>query len=536
MLAELELLHTFSFNTPIYTNVAVYIKHITFTLIDISSILLLSSIFAKYSNKALAIIHLFFSLFVLSNIWYVRFFDTYIPFDMYYDGASNMTEFLDSILPVLRFSDIVFVLSNYLVFYLLWKKQSNAFKFAVFCFAISFSLVSMFVIQRYISTKKNVFRQIIAETNISFSGGVYNYGFIVSYIGDLYFSNSGFKVNYSAKEINYLSKFINTNNYIIKNDIKKNLILIIVESLSSYPLNKSFAGNEITPNINGLIKEASFFSNRMIDQTKYGISSDGQLIYMTGLIPFPNDATIFKCKNNTFKTLANLPVGYNTKATIPTREDCWCQKDANKSYGINNMTSIENSKLLKEHCDDKAVFEETINSDKKITKPFISMVLTISTHLPYNNTMTNKDFKFPKYFSKELRNYLTNVNYLDTQLGEYIENLKKNKLYDNSIIIILGDHLPPSSSLKMPNNNPCTHLPFIVLNAGVQLPTIKEDIYQDCVFPSLLDLMGINSTYRGVGHSILMPDSVKHSVYELKRAELKQDISSMILSTDYFNK
>ena len=97
MLAELELLHSFSFSTPLYSNVLVYIKHIAFSLLDISSILLLSSLFLRYSNRALVVIHILFSILVLSNIWYVRFFDTYIPFDMYYGGASNMTEFLDSI-------------------------------------------------------------------------------------------------------------------------------------------------------------------------------------------------------------------------------------------------------------------------------------------------------------------------------------------------------------------------------------------------------------------------------------------------------
>ena len=305
MLAELELLHSFSFSTPLYSNVLVYIKHIAFSLLDISSILLLSSLFLRYSNRALVVIHILFSILVLSNIWYVRFFDTYIPFDMYYGGASNMTEFLDSILPVLHFSDIFFIFSNVVVIYILWNKKSNISRFSTCCFSLSLILASIFAIQRYLSTKKNVFRQIIAETNISFSGGLYNYGFIVSYIGDLYFSNSGFNVIYSTKEIQYLSKYINTDNFIVNKETPQNLILIIVESLSSYPLNKSFAEMEITPNINRLIKNASFFSDKMIDQTKYGISSDGQLIYMTGLIPFPNDATIFKCKNNTFKTFCD---------------------------------------------------------------------------------------------------------------------------------------------------------------------------------------------------------------------------------------
>lgn len=61
----------------------------------------------------------------------------------------------------------------------------------------------------------------------------------------------------------------------------KNLVLIIVESLCSYLINKTYGGVELTPNINKLIKKA-YYNPNMLSQTMYGESSDGQFIYLTG--------------------------------------------------------------------------------------------------------------------------------------------------------------------------------------------------------------------------------------------------------------
>ena len=283
-----------------------------------------------------------------------------------------------------------------------------------------------------------------------------------------------------------------------------------------------------------MIKYATFYSGKMKDQTKYGISSDGQLIYLTGLIPLTSDATIFKCKRNTFKAIPNLLLGYTTKTIIPTHDDCWSQKDINVKYGIHKMISLDNSAIIQSNCCDESIFKEALNSDINCQQPFFSMILTISTHLPYKTPYLNEKINFPKNFSNELKNYLLNVKYMDKYIGLYINNLKSKGLFDNSVIVIVGDHLPPRSSLDMSNYNLCNMLPFIIINGGVNI--INDDLLsQDCVFPTILDLMGINSNYRGVGQSLLMPNIQRDNKFEQTRMKLKHDISSMILRTNFFN-
>ena len=72
----------------------------------------------------------------------------------------------------------------------------------------------------------------------------------------------------------------------------RNLILIVVESMNSWLLNRTVNGVEIMPRLNRLLSEEGTFSAlHLIPQVKDGRSSDGHLIFNTGLLPAKVGAT-----------------------------------------------------------------------------------------------------------------------------------------------------------------------------------------------------------------------------------------------------
>lgn len=73
-----------------------------------------------------------------------------------------------------------------------------------------------------------------------------------------------------------------------------NIIIIIVESFLSYANDLYFNGKAITPNLNQLKKENTYYFPHILPQTKSGESSDRQIIYLTGLLPQPNKITAQK--------------------------------------------------------------------------------------------------------------------------------------------------------------------------------------------------------------------------------------------------
>ena len=60
------------------------------------------------------------------------------------------------------------------------------------------------------------------------------------------------------------------------------------------------------------------------------------------------------------------------------------------------------------------------------------------------------------------------------------------------------------------------------------------EICQSDLYPTLCDILGIHSVWRGVGQSLLMPDSIKNSSYEMQRHCCKDSISLFLLQNDYF--
>jgi len=73
------------------------------------------------------------------------------------------------------------------------------------------------------------------------------------------------------------------------------------------------------------------------------------------------------------------------------------------------------------------------------TKPFYSFYITLSSHHPFTY-FEDYDFDVGEFEGTYIGNYLKAANYLDKCIGEFIAELKKRGLYDNSLLVFYGDH------------------------------------------------------------------------------------------------
>ena len=122
------------------------------------------------------------------------------------------------------------------------------------------------------------------------------------------------------------------------------------------------------------------------------------------------------------------------------------------------------------------------------------------------------------------------LRYFDSELKLFLDELKRLKIYDNSIIVIASDH---DMDFK---NHIRGSLPicFIALNTGIT-KHITARTWQADVFPTILDIMGVDSTagYRGLGHSLLS-DSIPERDDDYWATV--RGISDRIIRSDYFNR
>ena len=320
----------------------------------------------------------------------------------------------------------------------------------------------------------------------------------------------------------------------------KNVIFIIVESYLASSSDLVIGGKEITPNLNRLKRDSNvYYNGHMHPNVATGESSDGQFIYMTGLLPLRSEITLSKVKHNTLlglpKLLKKKYPNMNCQMIIPTNPTLWEQQAMSESYGFDVLYSKQDYKreMNEEKSDDlsdEKIFAYASKKDQDITSPFFLMILSMSMHHPYNSHVEHGFQISGNTIPEKYKNYLTTCHYTDIQIGKYLQHLKEKGIYDNSMIIIVSDHDAHLKFLDM-EGKIAPDLPFYIVNGGLN----KEDAWHgECnqldVYTTILDIMGIESKWRGLGHRLL------NKKYEFSVTDKTQELSDWINYSNFFSK
>ncbi len=97
---------------------------------------------------------------------------------------------------------------------------------------------------------------------------------------------------------------------------------------------------------------------------------------------------------------------------------------------------------------DKLLFDNSINYLQNLQQPFYVKYLTVTNHFPFDLDDEDKDpnFQTTDTGDSTVDNYFVTAHYLDQSIQEFFNYLKKTGVYDNSIIMIYGDHYGISNS------------------------------------------------------------------------------------------
>lgn len=323
-------------------------------------------------------------------------------------------------------------------------------------------------------------------------------------------------------------------------DSIKNIIFILVESYLSVSSDLVVDGQEITPNLNRLKHDSTvYYNGHMRPNVEIGESSDGQLIYMAGLLPLHSEITVTKAKNNEIIGLPEIMKKTDPSSTsytlIPTNPTLWEQQGMSDAYGFENLystidyQSLNNEYKNGDYINDEEIFTFASLLDQKITSSFFSLLLTFSMHQPYDTYEEHgfhiKDMSLPEKY----RNYLTSCHYTDMQIGKYIDTLKKRGLYDKSLIIIASDHDARPKYIDM-DGIIKPDIPIYIINGGIEKSTAWDGVCNQLdVYTTILDVMGYDSKWRGLGHTLLNKD------YQNSVTDKTKEISNWIITNDYFS-
>lgn len=298
----------------------------------------------------------------------------------------------------------------------------------------------------------------------------------------------------------------------------KNLIILQMESFQNFLINLSVDGTEITPNMNKLAA-GSYYFPRFFQQVGQGNTSDAEFIVNTSFYVPPNGPAteIYAPKN-----LPSLPKllqaqGYDT-ATFHTNEvDFWNRGELYKALGFDryyDKSYFGEEDTVFYGSSDEVLYKKTSDELARMDEseqPFYSHVISMSSHNPFSIPESKYKMTLPERYEGTLvGDYIRAENYADYALGQFIDELKSNGVWDNSVVVIYGDHRGlPIFSLKEDdrtlleemlnheyNERDLINIPLIISAPGVTAPSVKEQLGgQVDILPTVANLLGVPLDY-----------------------------------------
>lgn len=241
----------------------------------------------------------------------------------------------------------------------------------------------------------------------------------------------------------------------------KNIIVIHAESMQKFTMDLKFNNKEVTPNLNKLASEGIFFNN-FYSQVGVGTSSDAEFTFNTSLMPSTKGTVFVNYFDRDYISIPKLlkEQGYYTYSMHANTGDFWNRNTMHKSLGYDKFYS-KDSYIIDETIglglSDKSFFKQSVNIMKQVkeeeNKPFYSLLIMLSNHTPFSDLTLMEDYKttidvtidkqtITRDYLKDttMGNYLKSVHYADSAIGEFIDNLDKEGLLENTILVIYGDH------------------------------------------------------------------------------------------------
>ena len=509
-------------------------EEILIVINSIGPILLIygSIYFLKPSKRSFAVmgVSAFFSVIMIANTLFYKFYDDImtLPILLQMDNTGGLGS---SVMNLIDFK-VLFLVMNLPILMVANRRLKDSTKGTPYLYKKYF--ISM--IGAYLLTFGLSYLSGLPMFNVPYNRevmiktlGIYQYG-----LYDIYLSLTT-PIDYALAENN---EFIEVSNYVKSNQINpnselfgvakdQNIIVISLESLQEFAINLEVNGEEVTPFLNQFIQECYYFNN-FYQQTSQGKTSDAEFITENSLYAADRGSAFYAKSQNQYESLASIlkGQGYYTAVFHANEKEFWNRETMYEALGFDHFFD-ESAFLVNEEnsfgwgLTDEAFFEQTLDYLKGLPQPFYAKLLTLTNHYPFE-IPEQYQYISPGETNNEIVNhYITTVRYLDEALKSFITNLKESGLYDNTIIVMYGDHYGLSESyyedlaillqeeeITLNRHLDLQRVPFIIhlpnQEEGEVVSTVSGQIDMK---PTLLNLVGLPvNAYINFGQDLFAAD------------------------------
>ncbi|TKW74469.1 MAG: LTA synthase family protein [Staphylococcus hominis] len=529
----------FSYYVDFSLGVKGLVQNLILLMNPYSLIALILSIFLFFKGKK-AYWFIFIGGFLLTfllyaNVVYFRFFSDFLTFSTL-NQASNVESMGGAVSASFKWYDFVYFLDTIVYLFILIFKRSwldkRVFSKKFVPVVMAASIALFFLNLAFAETDRP---ELLTRT--------FDHKYLVKYLGPYNFTvydgvktiqNNQQKALASEDDLTRVLNYTKQKNTEPNSEYygiakRKNIIKIHLESFQTFLINKKVNGKEVTPFLNKLSTgndDFRYYPN-FFHQTGQGKTSDSEFTMDNSLYGLPQGSAYSLKGDNTYQSLPAIldqKEGYTSDVMHGDYKTFWNRDQIYKHFGIDKFYDatyydMSDENVVNLGLKDKPFFKASAEYQSKMKQPFYSHLITLTNHYPFTLNSEDASIDKPNTGDSTVDGYIQTAHYLDQALEQYINDLKTKGLYDDSVIMIYGDHYGISenhnNAMEKLLGERITPAKFTDLNRTgfwLKIPgkngTVDETYAgQVDVMPTILHLVGIDSkNYLMLGTDMLSKD------------------------------
>ncbi|WP_338749342.1 LTA synthase family protein [Bacillus sp. FJAT-52991] len=310
----------------------------------------------------------------------------------------------------------------------------------------------------------------------------------------------------------------------------KNVIYLHLESLQSFMIDYKLNGKEVTPFLNSLAHDDNtlYFDN-FFHQTAQGKTSDAEFMLENSLYGLSKGSAFSMKGRNTYQAAPAIlgQQGYTSAVFHGNEKSFWNRDEIYKAFGYDHFFDssyydMNEEDVVSYGLKDKPFFEQSIPLLETLPQPFYTKFITLSNHFPY--PMDQEEATIEKHTTgdESVDGYFQTARYLDESIQGFFTYLKESGLYENSVIVLYGDHYGISDNHNEAmstvlgkevgsfENAQLQRVPLFIHIPGVEGGVQHQYGGQIDVMPTLLHLLGVDTKdYLHMGTDLLSAEHDK---------------------------
>lgn len=292
-----------------------------------------------------------------------------------------------------------------------------------------------------------------------------------------------------------------------------NVIYLHLESMQNFLINYQLHGEEVTPFLNSLVNDQhTMYFDNFFHQTAQGKTADAEFMLENSLFGLPQGSAFTTKGLNTYQAAPAIlgQQGYTSAVFHGNSGSFWNRNEIYKSFGYDKFFDshyyqINETEQAEYGLMDKPFYEQSIPLLETLKQPFYTKLIPVTNHYPYRMNQEETTITPAETGDKSVDGYFQTARYADEALKQFFDYLKESGLYDNSIIIMYGDHYGISQNHNKAmaqilgkeitpfEGSALQRVPLFIRVPGMEGGVNHEYGGQIDLLPTLLHLLGIDA-------------------------------------------